>query len=127
MTASAASGASRRYAMALLQKVDDELEARRCLAAAKAARQSPGEWAPAHGIDGRSLNAWRVNLSRRESSSRARPESRRRVARLVELVPAPMASPAPRYVVRIGDASIEFGAEFDETTLRRAIAVLRSC
>lgn len=113
--------------MAVLQKVDDELEARRCLAAAKAARQSPGEWARAHGIDGRSLNAWRMNLSRRESSPRSRPASRHRVARLVELVPAPMASPAARYVVRVGDASIEFGTEFDETTLRRAIAVLRSC
>lgn len=113
--------------MTVMRKVDDEIEARRCLAAAKAARQSAGEWARAHGIDGRSLNAWRVNLSRRESSSQAPPVSRRRATRLVELVPSPIASPVARYIVRVGNASLEFGAQFDDVTLRRAIAVLRSC
>jgi hypothetical protein len=42
-----------------------------------------GEWAREHGIDGRSLNAWRMNLARRTPvKHRADLEPR-----LVELVP----------------------------------------
>jgi hypothetical protein len=51
------------------QKITTEDEARRCLRAAKAAGQTPGEWARAHGIDGRSLNMFRVNLDRRSRST----------------------------------------------------------
>src|SRR5487761_2306624 len=50
--------------MAHGRKVHDEVEARGCLLAAKRAGRSAGEWARAHGIDGRSLHAWLVNLER---------------------------------------------------------------
>lgn len=50
--------------MATARKIDDEFEARRCLQAAKRAGQSAGEWARAHGIDGRSLHAWKINVER---------------------------------------------------------------
>ena len=50
--------------MAHGRKVHDEVEARRCLLAAKRADRSAGEWARAHGIDGRSPHAWLVNLER---------------------------------------------------------------
>jgi hypothetical protein len=45
------------------RKIEDEREARRCLKSARAAGLTAGEWAREHGIDGRSLNAWRINLS----------------------------------------------------------------
>ncbi len=47
--------------MAHGRRPHDEVEARRCLLAAKRAGRSAGEWARAHGIDGRSLHAWLVN------------------------------------------------------------------
>ncbi len=40
--------------------------------AAKLAGRSAGEWARAHGIDGRSLNAWKVNLARRGTTAAPR-------------------------------------------------------
>lgn len=110
-----------------LRKVDDELEARRCLAAAKAARQTPGEWARSQGVDGRSLNAWRMNLSRRGTSAAKRGGSIG--PRLVELVPTSNAvgEAGGRYVVRVGATAVEFGADFDESTLARVLTVLRAC
>lgn len=63
------------------RKIEDERDARACLKAAKAAGLTAGEWAREHGVDGRSLNAWRINLSgRAKQSATAKP-------RLVELVP----------------------------------------
>lgn len=47
------------------RKIDNQNEARRCLRAAERAGLTAGEWAREHGIDGRSLNAWRMNLARR--------------------------------------------------------------
>lgn len=44
------------------RKIEDEAEARSCLKAAVASGEGRAVWARRHGIDGRSLNAWRVNL-----------------------------------------------------------------
>ena len=77
------------HAMAKARRVDDELEARRCLQAVAASGRSLGAWAREQGIDGRSLNAWRVNLGRRENSA-ARPTKapvKQVRGGLVELVP----------------------------------------
>jgi hypothetical protein len=120
--------------MAKQRKIEDERDARACLAAVRAAGGDVGTWARAHGVDGRSLNAWRVNLSRRSSGER-RERSKRAprtqlaplAARLVELVPAPSAVGAARYSMRIGTAAVEFGDDFREDTLRRVVAMLRSC
>lgn len=103
------------------QKIEDERQARRCLKAAKAAGLSAGEWAREHGIDGRSLNAWRINLSRPTSEREVPP------LRLVELVPAAIERSDARYLVRLGDAAIDVGADFDEATLVRLVRALRSC
>lgn len=137
------------------RKITDEREAQRCLAAAKAAGGTIKQWARAHGIDARSLNAWRMNLGRRgrktlpkkQRAALAQPPSarRRRAAMrpgiegspkeaagplLVELVPMPD-TPAPsserRYVVRLGDLRLELGDDFDPWTLRRLLEVLRAC
>ncbi len=78
-------------------------------------------WARAHGIDGRSLNAWRVNLERRGKPAR------RVGPRLVELVPAITAGSSSRYVLHIGNLELELGDDFNEQTLRRLVVLLKSC
>ena len=120
--------------MAKLRKIEDERDARACLSAVRAAGGHIGTWARAHGVDGRSLNAWRENLSRASAGRRGdRPERRPRTQvsptspRLVEIVAAPSAPSAARYAMRIGAATVEFGDDFREETLRRVVAMLRSC
>jgi len=119
--------------MAAGRKIDDELEARRYLLAAERARQTPGEFARAHGLDGRSLHAWKINFAKRRSDAPlARRAARMRpVANaLVELVPraALIATAArARYVLEVGDARLEFGDDASADTLRRVVGVLRSC
>jgi hypothetical protein len=103
------------------RKIEDEREARRCLKAAKAAGLSAGEWARARGIDGRSLNAWRINLSRPMSEPEVQP------LRLVELVPTAIERSDSRYVVRVGELAIEVHTDFDDATLVRLVRALRSC
>jgi hypothetical protein len=103
------------------RKVDDEREARAFLKAAKAAGMTAGAWAREHGIDGRSLNAWRINLA--GTPSRAP----RRSARLVELVAAPPVGTETRYVVRVGEVTIELGEDFRDETLVRLVRALRAC
>ena len=117
------------------RKIEDESEARKCLSAIDAAGGDIRAWAREHGIDGRSLHAWRVNLAR---GAKARgPRGKRRSALgttkgLVELVPAGFAATLPsprqsRYVLEIGGARVEFGDDFSEPTLRRVIGILRPC
>jgi hypothetical protein len=104
------------------RRIFDEQDARRCLAAAKAARGGAADWARAHGIDGRSLNAWRVNLSRRGV-----PRVRALAPRLVELVPAAPASRTARYVLHVAGVELEVGDDFNEVGLRRLVTLLKSC
>ena len=123
------------------RKITDEREARRCLAAARKAGERAGAWARAHGIDGRSLNAWRINLARRGAGAMpvraatrpAKPtamvvQPQPRVA-LVELVPSPRPSArAPaRYLIHVGEVRVEVGDDFAAETLRRIVEVLRAC
>ena len=114
------------------RKITDEREARRCLAAARAAGGNVGRWARANGIDGRSLNAWRMNLARRGTGGTPPPTKEstalRPRAALVELVPtsSPPTS-ASRYTVHVGDLRVELGDGFDSHTLRRILEVLRAC
>ena len=120
--------------MAKHRKIEDELEARAFLAAVDAAGGHVAPWARAHGIDGRSLQAWRVNLARAAASDRPR-RARRIPSRpptpvangMVELVAATNPPRAAQYSIRMGVASIEFGDDFHEATLRRVVAMLRSC
>lgn len=113
------------------RKIKDELEARQCLLAAKRAGQRPGEWARAHGIDGRSLHAWKVNFERgrtRAPVARRAREARPIASALVELVPrAAVATSCRRYVLEVNGARLEFGDDVVVDTLRRVVSVLRSC
>ena len=125
--------------MKVTRKITDEREARRCLAAVGRAGERVGAWARANGIDGRSLNAWRINLARRGAGgtparTRTRPPTAMVVrarprAALVELVPSsrPSASTSARYVVHVGECRVEVGDDFAPETLRRIIGVLRTC
>lgn len=126
------------------RKITDERDARRCLAAARTAGQTAGRWAQAHGVDGRSLNAWRMNLTR---GGERRPAPTRRATpalaaaprattalatpprpALVELLPA-LAPPAARarYLVHVGAHRLELGDDFNPQTLRRLVEALRAC
>jgi len=115
------------------RKIEDESEAQRCLRAAKRGGLSAGAWARAHGIDGRSLRAWQMNLERRGATARPRrpmPKAAASVCGLVELVaatPGVNAAGTGRYVLEIAGARVEFGDDVSAVTLRRVVEVLRSC
>ena len=117
--------------MAAGRKITGEAEARRCVLAAKQVGQTAGEWARAHGIDGRSLHAWKLSFER----GKAAPPVARRAAKprpgtsaLVELVPrGSEGATRARYVLEGGGARLEFGDDVSTETLRRVLEVLRSC
>jgi hypothetical protein len=99
------------------RKIRDATDARRCLDAAEASGLHRVEWARRHGVNARSLNAWRVNLERG-----AAPEP----LRLLELVSS--AQPAAgRYVVHVGEVSVEVDDDFREDTLARLLRVVLAC
>ena len=111
------------------RKIQDELEARECIAKMKKSGLALAQWARSAGIDGRSLHAWNVNLARGGSGSthKTRQALAVRRVKLVELVPMAAPSRSARYIVRVGQLALEIDAQFDGATLRRLIAVLRSC
>jgi hypothetical protein len=103
------------------RKIRDAEDARRCLDAAARERMSRTEWARMHGIDGRSLNAWRLNLERVDAAG----ESHLGDLRLVELVTR---QPAQRVLkVRCGPFDVDIPPDFDEDMLGRVLAVVASC
>ena len=119
--------------MASAPKIGDESEARRCLRAAKLAGCGAGEWARAHGIDGRSLNAWKVNLARRGTTAshrRSKPTAPPPAHALIELVPTDSSgklAAGGRYVLEVAGARVEFDDHCSVATLRRVLEALRSC
>lgn len=122
--------------MAVGRKIEDEREALRCLRAMERAGLSAGEWGRAHGVDGRSLRAWQMNIGRRGEPAPARRRKARAKPKaagpaLVELVStgAPIVPHAStgRYVLEVGGARLEFGDDISVATLRRVLEALRSC
>lgn len=109
------------------RKIRDEADARACLDAATRSGLPRAEWAKAHGINPRSLNAWRLNLDRGEVAPRA--------LDFLELVPAavvPAAAKAPRHdtgllCVRRNDLVVEVPRDFDEDHLLRILRVVAAC
>ena len=105
------------------RRVVNEQDARRCLAAARSSRGGLAAWARAQGVDGRSLNAWRVNLGRRGA-----PRERAVAPKVVELVStATVAVAHVSYVLHVGGVELEVGADFDEQSLRRLVGLLKAC
>lgn len=117
--------------MAAGRKIKDEAEARRCVLAAKRVGQRAGEWARAHGIDGRSLHAWKLSFERRKTDvplARRVAKSRPIARALVELIPqGSVGATRARYVLEVGGARFEFADDVSTETLRRVVEVLRSC
>ena len=120
--------------MSVGRKIEDEREAVRCLRAAERQGVSAGAWARAHGVDGRSMHAWQMNIARRGTTSptkrrKASPKPRAAAHALVELVPAamPATQGAGRYALILGGARVEFGDDVSVVTLRRVLEALRSC
>ena len=101
-----------------MRKIVDARDARACVKAARTAGLSLGAWARRHGVDGRSLHAWSVNLGMSPSAVAKRG--------LIELVPRSASGPA-RYVVRVGETAVEVGDDFEDDTLARVVRVLRAC
>lgn len=101
------------------RKVADVDEARALLDEHQESGMSLASIARKNGIDGRSLNAWRMNLERARSFDDMLPE-------FVELVPA-VSRPAPAFQVRCGAFAVEVPPRFDAQGLARLLAVVASC
>ncbi len=104
------------------RKIRDEVDARACLAAVRAAGADRVAWSHAHGVDARSLNAWRVALERRASKRTATAG-----LKLIELVPSSAPLAAARYVLDVGIARVEFDDMCSADTLQRIVRALRAC
>lgn len=103
----------------MARKIRDAEDARACLSAAAVSGEPRASWARRHGVDARSLNAWRVNLARGAEVAPG-------VLRLVELVPAePDRSRVWR--VRCGRFEVEVDAVFDEEELVRLLSAVARC
>lgn len=108
------------------RKIRDEGEARRCLAAQDASDLCRSAWTRRHGVDGRSLQGWRVRLRRRAPIELAE-------LRVVELVPSrvvsPSAPPEPSVglSVHCGDFSVMVEPGFSEALLARVLTLMAQC
>ena len=85
-------------------------------------RSSLGKLAKVHGVDERSLHAWKMALERRGTT-----RTSAMVPRLVEMIPAAAVRETARYRLRIREVELEVGADFEETSLRRLLGLLKSC
>jgi hypothetical protein len=102
-----------------MRKIWGERDARACVKAAKASGLGLGAWAREHGVDGRSLHAWAVNLG-----LVTRPAAK---PKMIELVPTPSPPRIGRFVVRVGELVIEVGDDFADEALVRLVRTLRAC
>ena len=106
------------------RKIRGEADARRCLAAAAQSGGPRVAWAQEHGIDARSLNAWRVNLARVGRDSGRRPSATQTSGlRLVELVASAPTVPST-YRVRCGLFEVEIAGEIDAARLGQLLRVM---
>ena len=102
------------------RKILDEREARELLDQVTESGTDRATWARSHGVDPRSLNAWRLNLARREGHPARRP------LRLVELVADTGHHPVVVHV-RCGPFVIDVTAEVDDRLLSRVLSAVASC
>jgi hypothetical protein len=107
------------------RRIHDEREAREALDQVARTGSDRVNWAREQGIDPRSLNAWRLNLARRDR--REHP-----ALRLVELVAAPVTAPdsdiaRPVLQVRCGTFVVDVRPDVDDRLLARVLALVASC
>jgi hypothetical protein len=99
------------------RKIRDGADAVAGLRAVEKSALSLAHWARSAGIDGRSLNAWRMNLG-----ARSRPAT----LRMVEVTLTPP-KPVGRYVDHLGEVAVEVDEYFDGDTLLRLLDVVAEC
>jgi len=99
------------------RKIRGAVDARACLLAAERSGQSRADWARTHGVNARSLNAWRLNLERGTRGSG--PPS----LQMVELVADVPAVPAV-YRVRCGAFEVEVDGVIEEERLAQLLRVV---
>ena len=102
------------------RKIRSAEEARACLDAAEVSGLSRAAWARQNGVDGRSLNAWRLNLERRNRRLEPAP------LRLLELVPTPSVGRAPIRIL-CDPFEVVVPTEFEDDELARVLRVLAAC
>jgi len=107
------------------RKLRDEEDAVACLEAAEVSGLGDAAWARRHGIDGRSLHAWRLNLERR-AGERSPSASPLRVVDLVSSV-STSTSGLRSLRVRCGPFVIEVEPDFDAEVLARLLGVVAAC
>lgn len=103
-----------------MRKVQDRREATDLLSELGASGESLSSFCRRRGVDGRSLQCWRTNLSR------SGPREGGQGLRLVELT-LPRSQATSRYRVHVGGATVEVEDDFQDSTLARLLAVVRSC
>jgi len=121
------------------RKITSAEEAERLLEELRDSGEDPPTFCQRRGLDGRSLNCWRLNLERRLETGRRRATGAETL-RIVEVGWPPAVSlPADgrgeataghgegRYRVTLGDVVIEVGDGFREETLYRLLSVVRAC
>lgn len=102
------------------RKIRDAQDARHLLTELEASDLDTVAFARAHGVDGRSLNAWRLNLARRPRDPRP--------IRVVELVTSTPSHPhAATMTIRCGAFEVEVGRALDEGLLARVLRVVAAC
>lgn len=103
------------------RKVRDEDDAWSLLDAWEASRLEFSEFCARQGVDGRSLNCWRLNLGELDEDD-AEPAA----LRLVEVV-GPQPAHKAEYRLSVGDIVIEVDDDFRDDTLARLLRVAATC
>ena len=102
------------------RKIRDREDAEACMSAIAESGQTLIEWVQAHGVDGRSLNAWRVNCRLDADPIALAP------MRIVELLPESPPNQAT-YRIHLGDFTVELEDDFAADTLHRLLRVVAAC
>ncbi len=108
--------------MAIRRKVRDEREARGLLGELRDSGLGMSEFCARAGVDGRSLNCWRVNLGRRDAEGvGVRPPAA--AVRFLQVLGVHPPGRQAVYRLRVGRVVIEVDDDFEETTLGRLLTV----
>lgn len=110
------------------RKVRDEAEARRFLEAVARSGLERADWAHQHGIDARSLNAWRLVLARKDGEADPGRASSGALEFLELVSTTPDTRSSSPLGLRVGDVHIGVPGDFDDDHLRRVLqVVLAAC
>lgn len=102
------------------RKIRDSADAHACLTAAAATGLLPRDWARVHGVDGRSLNCWRLRLA-------TEPQTPVRMVELVSAHAVAATDRGGRYLIHAGQFTVEVDARFDEPALTRVLRAVVAC